>query len=242
MRPIALDAAGAAGAARARSRRGRHPLRPGGGDRPSTRCGCSASTAARCRARPTSRRGARGRACPCRGWSGARSYTVRWRATSSDGHTISGVYTFGVGVDAPPPTEAVGASGLTWRDDVARWAPVRRGVGARGRARVPARRPPHRRAPGGRVADAPRHHGGGVRRDRRRDRRPRAPQPERAAAPARRPPLRRPHAVRDEDPVRDRVDGDDHGVRGVRRRCCCSPGRSTACGCAGRRSSSASCC
>jgi copper transport protein len=50
------------------------------------------------------------------------AYTVRWRATGSDGHTPTGVFTFGVGVAAPPPTEAVGASGTTWRDDVARWA------------------------------------------------------------------------------------------------------------------------
>lgn len=50
------------------------------------------------------------------------AYTVRWRELSSDGHIGSGVFTFGVGVPAPPPTEAVGASGLTWRDDIARWA------------------------------------------------------------------------------------------------------------------------
>ena len=50
------------------------------------------------------------------------AYTVRWRATGSDGHTLAGVFTFGVGVAAPPPTDAVGASGSTWRDDVARWA------------------------------------------------------------------------------------------------------------------------
>jgi len=50
------------------------------------------------------------------------AYTVRWREVSADGHLGTGVYTFGVGVDAPPPTEAVGASGMTWRDDVARWA------------------------------------------------------------------------------------------------------------------------
>ena len=50
------------------------------------------------------------------------SYTVRWRATSSDGHTGSGVYTFGVGVKPPPPTEAYGSTGPTWTDDVARWA------------------------------------------------------------------------------------------------------------------------
>jgi len=50
------------------------------------------------------------------------AYTVRWRELSADGHIGSGVYTFGVGVPAPPPTEAVGASGMTWKDDVARWA------------------------------------------------------------------------------------------------------------------------
>jgi copper transport protein len=50
------------------------------------------------------------------------AYTVRWRELSSDGHIGSGVFTFGVGVPAPPPTDAVGADGLTWRDDAARWA------------------------------------------------------------------------------------------------------------------------
>jgi copper transport protein len=49
------------------------------------------------------------------------AYTVRWRATGSDGHSPSGVFTFGVGVKAPPPTEAVGARGTTWKDDLARW-------------------------------------------------------------------------------------------------------------------------
>ena len=39
-----------------------------------------------------------------------------------DGHSPAGVFTFGVGVAAPQPTDAVGASGTTWRDDVARWA------------------------------------------------------------------------------------------------------------------------
>jgi copper transport protein len=48
-------------------------------------------------------------------------YTVRWRVIGEDGHSPAGVFTFGVGVAAPPPTEAVGASGATWRDDVARW-------------------------------------------------------------------------------------------------------------------------
>jgi copper transport protein len=50
------------------------------------------------------------------------AYTVRWHEISADGHVGNGVFTFGVGVDAPPPTEAVGSSGQTWRDDVARWA------------------------------------------------------------------------------------------------------------------------
>ena len=59
---------------------------------------------------------------PVRGLVAGEAYTVRWRELSADGHVGTGVYTFGVGVDAPPPTEAVGASGMTWRDDVARWA------------------------------------------------------------------------------------------------------------------------
>ncbi len=51
-----------------------------------------------------------------------KGYTVRWRVIGGDGHSPAGVFTFGVGVPAPPPTEAVGASGTTWRDDIARWA------------------------------------------------------------------------------------------------------------------------
>jgi copper transport protein len=66
----------------------------------------------------------RGVSAPLRGVRDGEAYTVRWRATSSDGHTASGVYTFGVGVAAPPPTEAYGATGPTWSDDVARWAYV----------------------------------------------------------------------------------------------------------------------
>jgi copper transport protein len=49
------------------------------------------------------------------------AYTVRWRVVGQDGHSPSGVYTFGVGVSPPPPTEAVGARGTTWKDDLARW-------------------------------------------------------------------------------------------------------------------------
>jgi copper transport protein len=48
-------------------------------------------------------------------------YSVRWRVLSSDGHVGSGVFTFGFQMAAPPPTEAYGASGPTWGDDVARW-------------------------------------------------------------------------------------------------------------------------
>jgi len=59
---------------------------------------------------------------PVRGLRDGASYTVRWRVTGNDGHSPSGVFTFGVGVAAPPPTEATGARGTTWRDDVARWA------------------------------------------------------------------------------------------------------------------------
>jgi copper transport protein len=49
-------------------------------------------------------------------------YTVRWRAMSNDGHVVSGVYTFGVGVAAPPVNEAVGAQGPTRVEHVVRWA------------------------------------------------------------------------------------------------------------------------
>ena len=49
------------------------------------------------------------------------AYTVRWRALSSDGHVVSGVYTFGVRFPAPPVTEAVGAQGPTRTEDVVRW-------------------------------------------------------------------------------------------------------------------------
>lgn len=50
------------------------------------------------------------------------AYTVRWHVLSSDGHPLSGVYTFGVRAPAPPPTEAFGASGPTHAEDVVRWA------------------------------------------------------------------------------------------------------------------------
>ena len=69
-------------------------------------------------------RASRGRVLrvPVSGLAAGEGYTVRWRMLSADGHVGTGVYTFGVGIDAPPPTEAVGASGQTWRDDLARWA------------------------------------------------------------------------------------------------------------------------
>jgi copper transport protein len=48
-------------------------------------------------------------------------YTVRWHVIGEDGHSPAGVFTFGVGIAAPAPTDAVGSSGTTWRDDLARW-------------------------------------------------------------------------------------------------------------------------
>lgn len=50
------------------------------------------------------------------------AYTVRWHALSADGHTVSGVYTFGVRAEPPPPTEAYGAQGPTRTEHVVRWA------------------------------------------------------------------------------------------------------------------------
>lgn len=49
------------------------------------------------------------------------AYTVRWQALSGDGHVVSGVYTFGVRVAAPEPTQAYGSSGPTTTEDVLRW-------------------------------------------------------------------------------------------------------------------------
>jgi copper transport protein len=48
-------------------------------------------------------------------------YTVRWKALSNDGHVVNGVYTFGVGVPAPPVLDAVGAQGPTPTEHVVRW-------------------------------------------------------------------------------------------------------------------------
>jgi copper transport protein len=58
---------------------------------------------------------------PVSGITTGQGYTVRWRVIGEDGHSPAGVFTFGVGVAAPAPTDAVGASGTTWRDDLARW-------------------------------------------------------------------------------------------------------------------------
>ena len=51
----------------------------------------------------------------------AGAYTIRWHVLSSDGHVVSGVWTFGVRVAAPPPTEAYGASGPTRTEHAVRW-------------------------------------------------------------------------------------------------------------------------
>jgi copper transport protein len=53
--------------------------------------------------------------------AGRGAYTVRWHAISADGHVVSGVFTYGVGVQAPPPTEAFGASGPTSAEHAVRW-------------------------------------------------------------------------------------------------------------------------
>jgi len=49
------------------------------------------------------------------------AYTIRWHVISADGHVVSGVYTFGLRVPAPPPTQAYGASGPTRTEHVVRW-------------------------------------------------------------------------------------------------------------------------
>ena len=49
------------------------------------------------------------------------AYTVRWHVTSNEGHVLSGVYTFGVRVVPPPPTEAYGAGGITASEHVVKW-------------------------------------------------------------------------------------------------------------------------
>ena len=49
------------------------------------------------------------------------AYTVRWQAISADSHVVSGVWTFGVGVPAPPVENAYGAGGPTSTEHVIRW-------------------------------------------------------------------------------------------------------------------------
>jgi copper transport protein len=49
------------------------------------------------------------------------AYTVRWHVTSNEGHVLSGVYTFGVRVKPPPPTQAYGASGPTASEYIVKW-------------------------------------------------------------------------------------------------------------------------
>ena len=49
------------------------------------------------------------------------AYTVRWHVLSADGHVVSGVWTFGVRMKAPPPMDAFGAGGPTRTEHVVRW-------------------------------------------------------------------------------------------------------------------------
>ncbi len=49
------------------------------------------------------------------------AYTVRWATISNDSHVGRGVFTFGVGVPAPPVSQAYGASGPTTSEHVVRW-------------------------------------------------------------------------------------------------------------------------
>lgn len=49
------------------------------------------------------------------------AYTVRWRAISADSHVVSGVWTFGVKVQAPSVNDAYGAGGPTVAEHVVRW-------------------------------------------------------------------------------------------------------------------------
>jgi copper transport protein len=49
------------------------------------------------------------------------TYTVRWRAISADSHVVSGVWTFGVGVPAPPVSAAYGAGGPGPFEHFVRW-------------------------------------------------------------------------------------------------------------------------
>ena len=148
------------------------------------------------------------------GLSRGKAYTVRWRATSSDGHTGSGVYTFGIGVAPPPPTEAYGSSGPSWTDDAARWAffvALALLVGTIGLRLLVLREPLPSTAvePPLRALDR-----GWDRGAQRRDCCVRDASRGRTPGPVRRPPLRRPVADCDEDPIRDRLRRDDAWLRG----------------------------
>jgi copper transport protein len=53
---------------------------------------------------------------------GEGAYTVKWRILSDDGHTVEGVFAFGVGAGRAPPSAALSASsGPTTRDVLSRW-------------------------------------------------------------------------------------------------------------------------
>ena len=129
-------------AARRIATRRRAPVRPGGDDdRPGDRgvlggrdADCPAS---RCRAT-----GGRIVRVPVHGLERGESYTVRWRATSSDGHTGAGVYTFGIGVTPPAPTEAYGSTGTDLDGRRRTLGVLRRTRAARGDDRPSAPRAP----------------------------------------------------------------------------------------------------
>ena len=138
---------------------------------------------------------------------------MRWRATSADGHTGSGVYTFGIGVTPPPPTEAFGSTGPGWADDAARWAffvSLALLLGTIGFRLLILREPLQARlsnrlygiATAGGIAVLNVGIAAFVMRAVRR-----------AAGAVRRPALRRSLAARDEDALRGRVRRDDPGLR-----------------------------
>ena len=126
MRRLLAVALARARAARRRPRRTRRwcRRRPRSGSGSSARrssCGCTSTRASRrCRTRSTSttRRAGSSRARRARAPDNADdrrarsrlprgAYTVRWRAISADGHVVSGVFTFGVRVPAPPRDRGV---------------------------------------------------------------------------------------------------------------------------------------
>ena len=49
-------------------------------------------------------------------------YLVSWRVVSTDGHPITGAFSFGVGEDAPPVTDDAGTTGISWPVTAARFA------------------------------------------------------------------------------------------------------------------------